>query len=62
MGTMLEAIESNWDDILHETFQYSPETFARDPLQTYEVDLGAGLWTSQSVPSLLKTSSQLAWH
>lgn len=52
MGTMLEVIESNWDDILQETFQYPVETFVRDPLQSYEVDLGAGLWTSQSVPTL----------
>lgn len=53
---MLEAIENNWDDILHESFQYPVDTFVRDPLQSYEIEMDAGLWTSQSVP----TPSRLA--
>ena len=47
---MLEAIENNWDDILHEALQYPVDTFGRDALQSYELDLGGSLWGSQSVP------------
>lgn len=60
MGAMMEAIENNWDDILHEGFQYPVDTFVRDPLQSYELDLGGGLWGSQSVATPFKTVSQLA--
>jgi len=38
---MLEAIDNNWDDILQAALQYT---------HTYESDLGAGIWGSQSVP------------
>jgi len=47
---MLEAIDNNWDDILQAALQYPVDSFGRDSSHTYESDLGAGIWGSQSVP------------
>jgi hypothetical protein len=47
---MLEAIENNWDDILHEALHYPIDAFGRNQMHDYDIELGASLWETQSVP------------
>jgi hypothetical protein len=49
----MEEINNNWDDILHDTIQYPADPFGSaegiSALQAYDIEIGSGLWGSQSV-------------
>lgn len=49
----MEGIDSNWDDLLHDSYQYTVGTLGHpesiNALNAYDLELGSGLWGAQSV-------------
>lgn len=49
----MEGIDSNWDDLLHDSFHYTVDTLGHpesiNALHAYDLELGSGLWGAQSV-------------
>jgi len=49
----MEGIDNNWDELLHDSFQYSADTLGHpegiNGLQAYDFELGSQFWGSQAV-------------
>ena len=49
----MEGIDSNWDDLLHDSLQYTVDTLGHPEsitaLHAYDLELSSGLWGAQSV-------------
>jgi hypothetical protein len=49
-------MENNWDELLHDSIHYPVEAMTQPDsigsLQTFDFDLGSGLWGHQSVRTL----------
>jgi hypothetical protein len=49
----MEEIGNSWDDLIHDSFQYSTDAMSHPEtvgvVRNYDLELGSGLWTPQQV-------------
>jgi hypothetical protein len=49
----MEGIDNHWDELLHDSFQYSVDTLGHpesiSALHAYDFELGTQFWGSQTV-------------
>jgi hypothetical protein len=52
-ASTMEGIDNHWDELLHDTFQYSVDTLGHpesiSALHAYDFELGTQFWGSQTV-------------